>query len=183
MEPQAAEPESVDATSEAGNEDPRPSPSRKKAARRNSLNENGGRESAQKRRRRAFSCLSCQRLKCRCEYDPGAQGCHRCQTLRCVDLLLRTSPPAIHDSLSSDHNYKIHVDWELTSFARIACSLRGQNEAAQRGSSAEASRLGVEERYVCYSSWGHFAVLHQRPRLQRVSYQLSGTRFNIAANF
>jgi len=36
----------------------------------------------QKRRRRAFSCLSCQKLKCRCEYDPGAPGCHRCQTLR-----------------------------------------------------------------------------------------------------
>ncbi|KAH9886583.1 hypothetical protein F4778DRAFT_774000 [Xylariomycetidae sp. FL2044] len=36
----------------------------------------------QKRRRRAFSCLSCQKLKCRCEYDPGALGCHRCQTLR-----------------------------------------------------------------------------------------------------
>ncbi|KAI0392260.1 hypothetical protein F5Y17DRAFT_365790 [Xylariaceae sp. FL0594] len=35
-----------------------------------------------KRRRRAFSCLSCQKLKCRCEYDVGAQGCHRCQTLR-----------------------------------------------------------------------------------------------------
>ncbi|KAI1654927.1 hypothetical protein F4813DRAFT_368893 [Daldinia decipiens] len=42
----------------------------------------------QKRRRRAFSCLSCQRLKCRCEYDPGAQGCHRCQTLR-IECSLR----------------------------------------------------------------------------------------------
>lgn len=36
----------------------------------------------QKRRRRVFSCQSCQRLKCRCEYDPGAQACHRCVTLR-----------------------------------------------------------------------------------------------------
>ncbi|KAI1810117.1 hypothetical protein GGS20DRAFT_580135 [Poronia punctata] len=35
-----------------------------------------------RKRRRAFSCLSCQRLKCRCEYDVGANGCHRCQTLR-----------------------------------------------------------------------------------------------------
>ncbi|KAI0116769.1 hypothetical protein F4814DRAFT_413900 [Daldinia grandis] len=42
----------------------------------------------QKRRRRAFSCLSCQKLKCRCEYDPGAQGCHRCQTLR-IECSLR----------------------------------------------------------------------------------------------
>ncbi|KAI1323113.1 hypothetical protein F5Y16DRAFT_384692 [Xylariaceae sp. FL0255] len=39
-------------------------------------------ESAQKRRRRAFSCLSCQKLKCRCEFESGAQGCHRCSTLR-----------------------------------------------------------------------------------------------------
>ncbi|KAI1846429.1 hypothetical protein JX266_007634 [Neoarthrinium moseri] len=36
----------------------------------------------QKRRRRVFSCQSCQRLKCRCEYDPGSQACHRCVTLR-----------------------------------------------------------------------------------------------------
>ncbi|OTA56605.1 hypothetical protein K449DRAFT_437811 [Hypoxylon sp. EC38] len=42
----------------------------------------------QKRRRRAFSCLSCQKLKCRCEYDTGAQGCHRCQTLR-IECSLR----------------------------------------------------------------------------------------------
>ncbi|KAI1104999.1 hypothetical protein F4804DRAFT_341484 [Jackrogersella minutella] len=45
-------------------------------------------DSSQKRRRRAFSCLSCQKLKCRCEYDPGAQGCHRCQTLR-IECSLR----------------------------------------------------------------------------------------------
>ncbi|KAH6644938.1 hypothetical protein BKA67DRAFT_125189 [Truncatella angustata] len=37
---------------------------------------------SQKRRRRVFSCQSCQRLKCRCEYDPGSQACHRCVTLR-----------------------------------------------------------------------------------------------------
>ncbi|KAI0017980.1 hypothetical protein F4780DRAFT_753370 [Xylariomycetidae sp. FL0641] len=50
---------------------------------------------SRKRRRRAFSCLSCQKLKCRCEYDLGAPGCHRCQTLR-IDCSLRgesvTSP-------------------------------------------------------------------------------------------
>ncbi|KAI1408688.1 hypothetical protein F5Y13DRAFT_107095 [Hypoxylon sp. FL1857] len=45
-------------------------------------------ELPQKRRRRAFSCLSCQKLKCRCEYDTGAQGCHRCQTLR-IECSLR----------------------------------------------------------------------------------------------
>ncbi|KAK7931305.1 hypothetical protein PG985_002017 [Apiospora marii] len=45
--------------------------------------ENGGdKAGGQKRRRRVFSCQSCQRLKCRCEYDPGAQACHRCVTLR-----------------------------------------------------------------------------------------------------
>ncbi|KAI5917825.1 hypothetical protein F4810DRAFT_716077 [Camillea tinctor] len=55
-----------------------------------------------KRRRRAFSCLSCQKLKCRCEYEPGATGCHRCQTLR-IDCSLRadgipshTSPPSLN---------------------------------------------------------------------------------------
>ncbi|KAK8097839.1 uncharacterized protein PG998_013325 [Apiospora kogelbergensis] len=41
----------------------------------------------QKRRRRVFSCQSCQRLKCRCEYDPGAQACHRCVTLRQVSRI------------------------------------------------------------------------------------------------
>ncbi|KAI5856670.1 hypothetical protein GGS23DRAFT_607980 [Durotheca rogersii] len=45
-------------------------------------------EKSLKRRRRAFSCLSCQKLKCRCEYDPGAPGCHRCQTLR-IECSLR----------------------------------------------------------------------------------------------
>lgn len=45
----------------------------------------------QKRRRRVFSCQSCQRLKCRCEYDPGAQACHRCVTLRYMPRL--PAPP------------------------------------------------------------------------------------------
>lgn len=44
----------------------------------------------QKRRRRVFSCQSCQRLKCRCEYDPGSQACHRCVTLRSVFIHLPT---------------------------------------------------------------------------------------------
>jgi hypothetical protein len=42
----------------------------------------GEKNGNQKRRRRVFSCQSCQRLKCRCEYDPGSQACHRCVTLR-----------------------------------------------------------------------------------------------------
>ncbi|KAI2777809.1 hypothetical protein F4815DRAFT_279601 [Daldinia loculata] len=63
-----------------------PSPSPKSAKRRSA--EDKPTEEPQKRRRRAFSCLSCQKLKCRCEYDPGAQGCHRCQTLR-IECSLR----------------------------------------------------------------------------------------------
>ncbi|KAI1364090.1 hypothetical protein F5Y08DRAFT_307898 [Xylaria arbuscula] len=69
---------------DVGDEGTIPSASRKRLTRPSSGDENTGRDSVQKRRRRAFSCLSCQRLKCRCEYDPGAQGCHRCQTLRIV---------------------------------------------------------------------------------------------------
>ncbi|KAI8628504.1 hypothetical protein F5Y19DRAFT_142475 [Xylariaceae sp. FL1651] len=63
---------------------PAAGPSRRKPAKRSSADETFGKDSVQKRRRRAFSCLSCQKLKCRCEYDSGAQGCHRCQTLRIV---------------------------------------------------------------------------------------------------
>ncbi|ORY61657.1 uncharacterized protein BCR38DRAFT_38056 [Pseudomassariella vexata] len=44
--------------------------------------EKGAGSNSQKRRRRVFSCQSCQRLKCRCEYDAGSQACHRCVTLR-----------------------------------------------------------------------------------------------------
>lgn len=111
MESQAQEPGSIDTAPEGANEDTRPSPPRKKAARRSSLNDNGGRESAQKRRRRAFSCLSCQRLKCRCEYDPGAQGCHRCQTLRFISLPLRGP----RSTAPFSRTYEIRVGWELTS--------------------------------------------------------------------
>ncbi|KAI2466299.1 hypothetical protein F4781DRAFT_424182 [Annulohypoxylon bovei var. microspora] len=59
-----------------------------RSAKRRGAEENPTGKSAQKRRRRAFSCLSCQKLKCRCEYDTGAQGCHRCQTLR-IECSLR----------------------------------------------------------------------------------------------
>ena len=40
-----------------------------------------------KRRRRVFSCESCQRLKCKCDYDFNLQSCLRCQTLRSIQLL------------------------------------------------------------------------------------------------
>jgi hypothetical protein len=35
-----------------------------------------------KRRRRKLSCETCQRLKCRCDFDPVTRTCHRCKTLR-----------------------------------------------------------------------------------------------------
>ncbi|KAI1452988.1 hypothetical protein F4805DRAFT_397822 [Annulohypoxylon moriforme] len=63
-------------------------PGSSRSSKRRSGEENGTGKSPQKRRRRAFSCLSCQKLKCRCEYDTGAQGCHRCQTLR-IECSLR----------------------------------------------------------------------------------------------
>ncbi|KAI1208657.1 uncharacterized protein F4807DRAFT_144868 [Annulohypoxylon truncatum] len=59
-----------------------------RSSKRRGGEENGIGKPPQKRRRRAFSCLSCQKLKCRCEYDTGAQGCHRCQTLR-IECSLR----------------------------------------------------------------------------------------------
>ncbi|KAI1468983.1 uncharacterized protein F4812DRAFT_450795 [Daldinia caldariorum] len=68
------------------NEETIPSSSSKPSKRRSTEDKLAG--EPQKRRRRAFSCLSCQKLKCRCEYDPGAQGCHRCQTLR-IECSLR----------------------------------------------------------------------------------------------
>ncbi|KAI2633283.1 hypothetical protein GGS21DRAFT_519878 [Xylaria nigripes] len=87
-----------------------PGQSKKRTIREPSADENADKIAGPKRRRRAFSCLSCQRLKCRCEYDPGAQGCHRCQTLR------------------------------------IACSLRGQQDATQNIDSPVASRPTIEDR-------------------------------------
>ncbi|KAJ2991801.1 hypothetical protein NUW58_g2387 [Xylaria curta] len=88
MERQTARHKSPDAIPDAGIEGPGPGPARKRAVRRSSPDETTGSGLIQKRRRRAFSCLSCQRLKCRCEYEPGAQGCHRCQTLR-IECSLR----------------------------------------------------------------------------------------------
>ncbi|OTB00490.1 hypothetical protein M426DRAFT_324265 [Hypoxylon sp. CI-4A] len=59
-----------------------------KPSKRRSAEEKTTGETSQKRRRRAFSCLSCQKLKCRCEYEHNAPGCHRCQTLR-IECSLR----------------------------------------------------------------------------------------------
>ncbi|KAI0173048.1 hypothetical protein GGR52DRAFT_369858 [Hypoxylon sp. FL1284] len=64
------------------------SASGQKPSKRRASAEKPAKEPPQKRRRRAFSCLSCQKLKCRCEYGPGAQGCHRCRTLR-IECSLR----------------------------------------------------------------------------------------------
>lgn len=58
------EPESETVSSAAGTTSPRPETG------------NG------KRRRRKLSCETCQRLKCRCDYDPVSRTCHRCKTLR-----------------------------------------------------------------------------------------------------
>ncbi|KAI1735647.1 hypothetical protein F4680DRAFT_299461 [Xylaria scruposa] len=99
MQRETTQRKSPDATPDAGTEGP-PSPDRprKRAARRSSPDENAARDPAQKRRRRAFSCVSCQRLKCRCEYDPGAQGCHRCQTLRIACSLRGQGDASPHPS-------------------------------------------------------------------------------------
>ncbi|KAH7305525.1 hypothetical protein B0I35DRAFT_112666 [Stachybotrys elegans] len=52
---------------------------------------------AKKRRRRVFSCLSCQRLKCKCEFEANNKSCHRCKALRIPCSLASetqiTSPP------------------------------------------------------------------------------------------
>ncbi|KAI1118670.1 hypothetical protein F5Y14DRAFT_399357 [Nemania sp. NC0429] len=154
MERQAQEPDSIDAAPEAGTEEgPKPGPSRKKAARRGSLDEIGGRESVQKRRRRAFSCLSCQKLKCRCEYDPGAQGCHRCQTLRIVcslrgqnDVPQRsnsTEPPR----LGVEERLQRHEDalGEIkTMIQALASARRGSSHSSRAGADSDGQEESVQ---------------------------------------
>lgn len=39
-------------------------------------------DEANKSRRRAVSCISCQRMKCRCDYDFALQSCTRCYNLK-----------------------------------------------------------------------------------------------------
>ncbi|KAI0376059.1 hypothetical protein F5Y04DRAFT_225637 [Hypomontagnella monticulosa] len=85
-----------DLRSDALEQEDTPSLSSSGPAKRHAVGEKPVGEPPRKRRRRAFSCLSCQKLKCRCEYDPGTQGCRRCQTLR-IECSLRgeyvVSPP------------------------------------------------------------------------------------------
>ncbi|KAI1172199.1 hypothetical protein F4777DRAFT_521815 [Nemania sp. FL0916] len=100
MEHQVRGQDTPEAGLDTGNESPNARP-RKRAARRSSGDGNAGKESVQKRRRRAFSCLSCQRLKCRCEYDSGALGCHRCQTLR-ISCSLRGQDNASQNASSTE---------------------------------------------------------------------------------
>ncbi len=50
-----------------------------------------------KRRRRKLSCETCQRLKCRCDYDPVSRTCHRCKTLR-HDPSLRPTQDSVYDT-------------------------------------------------------------------------------------
>ncbi|KAI0836525.1 hypothetical protein F5Y06DRAFT_273686 [Hypoxylon sp. FL0890] len=99
-------------------------------------------ELPQKRRRRAFSCLSCQKLKCRCEYDPGAQGCHRCQTLR-VECSLRgeygvspSNPAAEHGSSNIEIRLQRYEDElrEIKSMVKdLTSGAKLQTDRAQAG--------------------------------------------------
>ncbi|KAF7554847.1 hypothetical protein G7Z17_g2589 [Cylindrodendrum hubeiense] len=55
-----------------------------------------------KRRRRVFSCESCQRLKCKCDYDFNLQSCRRCQILRIT--CSRRETVEMGDLMTSDIN-------------------------------------------------------------------------------
>ncbi|KAI1827319.1 hypothetical protein F4861DRAFT_493681 [Xylaria intraflava] len=107
-----------DGPGSARDSDPGQSNGKKRTAKESAAeDEYPGRGSGQKRRRRAFSCLSCQRLKCRCEYDPGAQGCHRCQTLR------------IPCSLRGQHDVVPNLDSAEPARPRIEESLQRHEDA------------------------------------------------------
>ncbi|KAH7027214.1 uncharacterized protein B0I36DRAFT_136355 [Microdochium trichocladiopsis] len=54
-------------------------------------------ERSPKSRRRAFSCISCQRLKCRCDYDYALQSCTRCHSLR-TKCSRKDPPPRIPET-------------------------------------------------------------------------------------
>ncbi|TGJ86614.1 hypothetical protein E0Z10_g2171 [Xylaria hypoxylon] len=143
-------PKSPDAAPDAGNEGPSPGQSRKRAARPGSADENTVKDSAQKRRRRAFSCLSCQRLKCRCEYDPGTQGCHRCQTLRIVCSLrgLNDAPqnPNTREAprLGVEERLQRHED-ALEEIKTMIQALTPKRQGSDRSSRAHADFDGQEE--------------------------------------
>ncbi|KAI1152877.1 hypothetical protein F4825DRAFT_461534 [Nemania diffusa] len=149
MERQVLGPKSPDTVPNAGNESPGPGPSKKRAARRSSPDEGGGRES-QKRRRRAFSCLSCQRLKCRCEYDPGARGCHRCQTLR-IACSLKDQNDASQNSNSIEtsrsgveERLQRHED-ALEEIKTMIQALGSERNASSRSPRARADSDGQED--------------------------------------
>ncbi|KAI0401103.1 hypothetical protein F4802DRAFT_442762 [Xylaria palmicola] len=137
---------------DAGTEGPSPSPgpSRKRAARRSSADETASREPGQKRRRRAFSCLSCQRLKCRCEYDPGAQGCHRCQTLRIACSLRGQSDESRHANTPEtprsgvEDRLQRHED-ALHEIKTMIQALASERQDPSRSSRAHADADGREE--------------------------------------
>ncbi|KAI0969499.1 hypothetical protein F4678DRAFT_473722 [Xylaria arbuscula] len=107
-------------------------------------------DSAQKRRRRAFSCLSCQRLKCRCEYDSGAQGCHRCQTLRIVCSLRgqndapQGSQPADASRISVEERLQRHED-ALEEIKSMIKALASEKQGPARSLRAHTDSDGQEE--------------------------------------
>ncbi|KAI1347315.1 hypothetical protein F5Y01DRAFT_295423 [Xylaria sp. FL0043] len=143
-------PKSPRGTPDAGNEGPGSGTPRKRVTRPDSADENAGRDSARKRRRRAFSCLSCQRLKCRCEYDPGAQGCHRCQTLRIV-CSLRGQNDAAQGPCSGDtsrlgveERLQRHED-ALEEIKSMIKALGSQKQSLEPSSRAHADSDGPEE--------------------------------------
>ncbi|KAI1089010.1 hypothetical protein F5B19DRAFT_399695 [Rostrohypoxylon terebratum] len=118
-------------------------PGSSRSSKRRGGDENGTGKSPQKRRRRAFSCLSCQKLKCRCEYDTGAQGCHRCQTLR-IECSLRgeyavspsNSAPAEQLSSNIEERFQRYEDElrELKSVIKdLTSGAQPQNDRTQDG--------------------------------------------------
>ncbi|KAI1267903.1 hypothetical protein F5Y18DRAFT_442302 [Xylariaceae sp. FL1019] len=100
-------------------------------------------DAAQKRRRRAFSCLSCQKLKCRCQYDPGAVGCHRCQTLRSDSLLVRWTGCCTAKDCQSRYS-RIHCrrKWNNNDDARLQRHEEALGEIKSMLSSLKEDALG-----------------------------------------
>ncbi|KAJ9136692.1 Transcriptional activator of proteases prtT [Pleurostoma richardsiae] len=68
-----------------------------------------------KRRRRKLSCETCQRRKCRCDYDPVSRTCHRCRTLRIpCSFTDDASLPAVTETVLADG--KATLEERLQSF-------------------------------------------------------------------
>ncbi|KAI0509719.1 hypothetical protein F5B22DRAFT_615734 [Xylaria bambusicola] len=135
----------------AGNKDPSPTVSKKRATRPGSGDETAGKDSTQKRRRRAFSCLSCQRLKCRCEYDLGAQGCHRCQTLRITcslrgetDAPQNPSKPNDVSRLGVEERLQRHED-ALEEIKAMIKALKPERQSSGRSAKVDAESNDHEE--------------------------------------